>query len=263
MIAIFFALKNEITSFKRSLNTLEDFKIENTQFYKVTVDETPVLLVQTGMGIKNSKSAVDITVENFEIDTIISTGFTGGLEDGLEVGDLLYANSVLYANDVKESKEHKLFVDKKVQCCNDYEAVIKTVCDDLQLMVHFGNAITVNSIIYNSSHKKWLGINSAAKVVDMETFAIAETAAAKRIPFISVRAVSDDVNSDLNLEKFGDIMDGGEVNIKKTGLAVAKNLSSIPDLLKLRKQAIVASSSISKFLSSFVRKVLESNLSSS
>ena len=259
MIAIFFALKNEISNFKRKLNTLEEFKIENTHYYKVTVDEIPVLLVQTGMGLKNSKAAADITVENFEIDTIISTGYTGGLLDGIEVGDLLCAKDVLYANDVEERKEKKLTIDKKVQCCDDYNAQIKTVCDELQLIVHFGDVITVNNIIYNSSHKKWIGLNSGAKVVDMETFAIAETAAEKDIRFVSVRAVSDDVNSDLRLEKFSDIMEGGEVNIKKTGLAVAKNLSSIPDLLKLRKQAIVASSSISKFLSGFVRKVLESS----
>lgn len=261
MITISYALKNEINHFKRYLNIINEHQMQNIKFHEGKIGEMPILLVQTGVGIKNSKAAIKIAINNYEVDLLISTGFAGALRNAINVGDIVFAKDILYSKDLKEVENEKHITEIiKIESKRDYAQSVKTICNELALSFHYGDTITVDKVISSAAKKKCLGNNSTAITVDMETFAIAETASNKRIPFISVRSVSDDVESDLNIENINDILEAGEVNLKKTSWKLIKNVQTIPHLMKLRKQTIVASRNLAKLLLSFVKNFVKSDL---
>ena len=114
MIAIFYALKSEIKYFKLKLLKKKQYKIKNIVFNKGEIDEIPVLLVQTGIGMKKAKIATEIALKKFDISLIISTGFAGALQDKIDVGDLVNANDILYVKNLEECKDSDLTIDSRL-----------------------------------------------------------------------------------------------------------------------------------------------------
>lgn len=258
MIAIFYALKNEIDYFKRNACLKNEYKIENITFFEGTIDDTLILLVQTGIGVKNSEKATKIVLGKFDIDLIITTGFAGALKDFIAVGDMVYAKNILYANELENQNQ---ITNIKYHSTPNFSMLIENICNKSDLNFHYGDIVTVDKVISNASKKSWLGSNSNAISVDMETFGIAETLSKKDIPFISIRSISDDVKSDLKMDNINDfIEEDGKINVKKAGINIAKNLKNVPNLMKLRKNAIIASRNIGIFLLSLIKEILKSDV---
>ena len=260
MIAIFYALKNEIDYFKRNFCLKKEYKIENITFFEGTIEDTLILLVQTGIGVKNSAKATNIVIEKFNLDLVITTGFAGALRDSMDVGDMVYANKILYTNNADEIENKEQITNIKYQSAPDFSILMENICNQSGLNFHNGNVMTVDKVISNASKKKWLGSNSTAISVEMETFAIAETLSKKDIPFISIRSISDDVNSDIQMDNINDFIKAdGKVDVKKAGINIAKNFKNVPNLMKLRKNAIIAARNIGIFLERLIKEILKSD----
>ena len=260
MIAIFYALKSEIKFFKRKVLNKKQHKIKNISFCEGMIDNIPVLLVRTGIGIKKAKLAIEITIKNFEISLVISTGFAGALQDKINVGDLVSSKNILYATNLDDSKDKEFTIDDSLEHNKYFVKKINKTCDGLDFPIHYGDTITVNNIIFSAAKKSWLGKESKAIAVDMETFAIADVALNNRLPFFSIRSISDDVKSDLNLEKLGDSLSSDDFNLNKTSWELLKDFKNVSHLMKLRKQSIIASRKISRFIFCFIQTIDEHQL---
>lgn len=252
MIIILYAIKNELNYFKRNLKKIEEYQIENSTFFETELNNEPIVLVQTGVGTKNSKAAIEEVLNNYDSKLIISTGYTGALKDGIEVGDIVFANNFLYSENLIETGNETAFQNINVINKEIYVKLIKDVCRNNGLLLHSGDILTVDKVVSNSSDKKKIGCKTTAVVVDMETYAIAEAISNKKIDFLSIRVVSDDVNCSFDVDKISEIAEDGTVDIKKTGVKILKNLNYVPQLMKLRKQAIIASRNINKLLYNFL-----------
>lgn len=259
MIAIIYALKNEINSFKKELSCVKKIQIENVFFYKCKIFNNEILLVQTGVGINKAQNAVNLLIENFEISLIISTGFAGGLKDSINIGNIVYADSVIYIKDLNVKKDDLSINFSEKEYNKNYISIIREVCNQIELPVHFGNTITVNQVITESSEKRLLGNEINAIAVDMETYVIADLSINNNIPFIPARVIFDDVNLDLNIDKISEIKENGSLDIAKTGIKLIKNIKYIPHVVQLRKQAIIASANLSKFLIKLLSNLLNKN----
>lgn len=255
MIAIFYALKDEIKSFKKKIEQTEHKQFGNTNFYKCNIFDKDLLLVQTGIGIKNSELAVKTLIDNYETDLIISTGIAGGLQNVLKVGDMVCSNNVLFTQNIEYTTENIYKTCQKISCDKKYFDYIKDVCNENDLNLHFGDTLTVENVVKSSEEKVMLGKHAKSLAVEMETFKIAEVALQKSIDFISIRSISDEVDFDLNVDKISEIKDDGTIDITKTSFKIIKNLNQVPNIMQLRKQVILASSNIADFLQNFLFKL--------
>lgn len=104
-------------------------------------------------------------------ELVISTGFAGGLQPGLSIGDLVLG--VNYSD--------------------------PALAGHLQLgpRWHRGNILTVPAIVEKGVEKRRLGEESGCLVADMETEHLARVCAENQIRMISVRCISDALEDDM------------------------------------------------------------------
>jgi adenosylhomocysteine nucleosidase len=104
-------------------------------------------------------------------ELVISTGFAGGLQPELSVGDLVLG--------VNYSDPH--------------------IADRLDLGPHWrrGKILTVPAIIEKAAEKRRLGEESGCLAADMESEHLARVCAGRGIPMLSVRCISDALNDDM------------------------------------------------------------------
>jgi nucleoside phosphorylase len=102
---------------------------------------------------------------------VISAGFAGGLQPGLDVGDLVLGQNYSDPGLVAKLKLGPLW---------------KT-----------GNIITEPAIIEKGEGKRLLGEKTGCLVGDMETAHLAAVCAAHGVPMLSVRCISDALDDDM------------------------------------------------------------------
>ncbi|MBA3832012.1 MAG: hypothetical protein H0X34_08980 [Chthoniobacterales bacterium] len=149
MIAVTFALPSESRDFLRLLGN---------QKRKVTV-------LHTGVGQKSCRERIVPFLATQPFALLISSGFAGGVDPSLGVGDLLLANNF-----------------------SNPESLARA---DGILVARIARLVTAPRIIESEADRRKVARATGAVAVDMETEWVAEACAAKNVPMLSLRAISD------------------------------------------------------------------------
>jgi nucleoside phosphorylase len=140
------------------------------------VGDNAVRLVVTGIGPKKARRATRQVCSGSlgcMPDLLINAGFCGAVRNELDVGHLIIANLIAYRDRV--IRPANPLVDKIAGRLAEYNCRI-------------GKLQTFNRPVLSRA-----GVSANTLAVDMESFAIAQTAAAHHIPAIFIKAVSDRV----------------------------------------------------------------------
>ena len=171
MIAITFALPTE-SSLVRSLLTHKrsepcgDGTIIFGEF-----NYLEVALFHTGVGRKSCEAKIDNFIEAVRPKLLISSGFAGGVVEDLQAGDLILAENV--SDPQLISSARRILADRNTR-------VVKL--------------FTSTSIVDSIAERNEIARASGASAVDMETEIIARACAARTVPLLSLRAISDALN---------------------------------------------------------------------
>lgn len=256
MIAVFFALSQEVASLKPHVNILKKIRYSHAIFYQAEFCGFPITLVQAGIG-KNVSEIIHQLSKYFRIQFMISSGFAGSVNPRIGVGDLIIGKHVL--SSFSEVSEGEIRIDATLACdASAVELAVKLGSTD-SLQWHCGDILSVDKIIRQSSLKKHIGNQTSAIAVDMESFAIAERANAMGIPFVVVRAISDGADEDMEICE-NMVTQGGRVNISATARYLLNKPQRIPYLNRLRKQTRLATNTLSAFFPNFITQIYNSLL---
>jgi nucleoside phosphorylase len=149
---------------------------ELTGIYRI--GDNAIRVAVSGIGLKRARRATQQVCTGslgFLPDLLINSGFCGAVRDKLDIGHLIIANRLAYR-------------DREIQLENSPIEKIVDLLDGSEF--HVGKLQTFNWPVL--SRAKVAGDTLA---VDMESFAIAQTAATYHIPTIIIKAVSDIVPS--------------------------------------------------------------------
>ncbi len=149
MIAITFALPAESRDFLRRLGD---------RVRKVAI-------LHTGVGKKACQERLGPFLDAQTFDFLISSGFAGGIDDSLGVGDVFLAE-------------------------NFSDPALLARARDL-LRCPSGRLLTLDRVIDHATERADLAREEGAAALDMETKWIAEVCAARKIPMLSLRVISD------------------------------------------------------------------------
>lgn len=256
MIAVFFALSQEMASLKSQVNIVKKIRYAHAVFYQAELQGFPITLVQTGIG-KNVSDVIHQLSKYFRIQLMVSSGFAGSVNPEIGVGDLIIGKRVLYSS--QETWEETIKIDSTISCDTSIADIAVTLSSTNNFRFHYGDILSVHKIIHQSLIKKRIGCQTSAIAVDMESFAIGERANAMGIPFIVVRAISDGADEDLEI--YEDMVTvGGDVNISATVRYLLKKPHRIPYLNRLRKQTRSATNTLSAFFPNFITQIYNSLL---
>src|SRR5262249_27948121 len=112
---------------------------------------------------------------------IISTGFSGALQSGMKVGDIVAASSIV------DGGGTELAIDLNMPA-------------NPAAGLHVGRLLTVDRMVRTVAEKKELAERHGAIAVDMESLAVAQVCKEAKTRFLAVRVISDDLSSDLPRE---------------------------------------------------------------
>lgn len=191
-----------------------------------------VAIVESGVGRENATKAVSAVVSAFCPKLVISCGLAGGLSDGLDVGDVLFATSVLLGDDL-DGRSFKFSGHATGSC-------------------HRGPVVTVDRAVLDEDSKRKLAKSSGAFAVDMETYAAALWCSQNAVNMIAVRAISDAVGDTLPAV-VGTLVGANvwEQTGRVAGTLVRRPLL-VKDLWKLRSRALLAADRLANSIEEIV-----------
>lgn len=248
-IAIIAALKEELSGLKGRLKVSE--KRNKGKVLLGRLKEKDVLLVETGIGFKKAEDLVRDCFDEYNISHVISIGYAGGVNEKHQIADLILCAEVLWASGSTgfDGRNNMKFdtITVSNQMLNDSEEIFSSNGMEFKK----GILLTVRDVVASTEEKKWIGENYQVDAVEMETFAIAREAEKRKVPFVSLRAISDTINEELvNISSLAD--ENGEISRLKAGVYAICHPGTIPRFISLRENTRRAT----KTLTEAVLKIL-------
>ncbi len=207
-----------------------------------------VIPVQTGVGVQSAEVAFDCVFRNSRPDLVLSVGFGGALYEGAGIGDIVWSSKARLLDDVPG-------------CEMDFKNVIpdseigRRLGQKLNEVVSAreGNIVTLAAMMPKAKIRKMIPGGLMHPVCDMETFYLARLSHQHRVPFLALRAISDDLDEDIPPELFGVTDENGLYRVARAlGLLLAKP-ALIPASVKLGINAARASKSLGDAVGALVK----------
>ena len=164
-IAVTFALPAESSEFLRRLGNKSRANRNGIRTVRGTIGHRAIEVIHTGVGENICRKRIGKFLENQQFDFLISAGFAGSLNHELQVNDLLVARNFSTVNLKHPSLSN--------------------------VSIYAANMLTVPALIDSSEERERIARESGASAVDMESEFIARACAARGIPLLAVRVITD------------------------------------------------------------------------
>lgn len=188
-----------------------------------TLKGQDVLMVANGVGWERARAAVDAAWTIFPADRVLSTGFCGALDPGLQVADIVAANSV---------------------CTGGRRFLVTPITGKTAAT---GAVCSIDHIAGTAAEKRALYAQGAI-AVEMEASGVAERAQALGLPFSCIRVVTDLASEDM-ANDFNKTLrsDGHFATMRIFGDALRHPSARIPELIRLQRRCAWAARSLGEF----------------
>lgn len=203
-IGIIAAMEEELKLLVENLEDKSQETVLSNVYYSGRYGEHELVLVQSSVGKVMSAMSVAILVESFKVDAIINTGSAGAVATGLNVGDVVVADTLVYHDvdltafgyDYGQMSMQPLYFHSDKTFVSTFEAVLSKE----EMISKVGLIATGDSFIAGQEKIDVIkGHFPQVLAVEMEGAAIAQAAQATGKPFVVVRAMSDTAAHDANI----------------------------------------------------------------
>lgn len=162
-----------------------------------------LVLVRSGIGLVAAASALAAVLARVSPDVVISAGTAGGLARGIEVGDVCASDTLAYTDADATAFGYvrgqvpgmpPVFQGDSVLLSRARQAgaaLAGATPTSGSARIHVGQMLAGNSFVTAANVADTREAFPEAVSTDMETTALAQVAAGRRLPFLSVRGVSD------------------------------------------------------------------------
>jgi adenosylhomocysteine nucleosidase len=214
MIAVTLAVPNESRGFLRLLGN----RSQN------------VSVLHTGIGEKICRERIGRFLDSNNFEFLLSSGFAGGVDPALQVGDLLLAEN--FSDPQLLARAHAI-VGSRV-----------------------GKLVTADAVIESATDRQQFAKQNDAAAVDMETEFIARECAARKIPMLALRAISDTASAPFPAPPslLFDI-DQQKTDTRKLAAYFLRHPSRLVRLIRFARQIATARANLTSALAAVVREL--------
>ena len=214
-IGIIAAMPEELKLLVEHLEMAEKHQRLGHVYYTGRIKHHEVVLVESGIGKVMSAMSVAVLVNDFEVTAVINTGSAGAVASGLEIGDVVVADRLVYHDvdvtafgyDYGQMARQPLYYEASRYLVEE----MKVVLEKTQQTSRVGLIATGD--IFISGHDKIDQIKAHfpdVLAVEMEGAAIAQAAHSLGLPFMVIRAMSDTASHDANITFDEFILEAGK-----------------------------------------------------
>ena len=232
------ALPRELGPFLDRCSKVRKYSGGKFTFRGGRYEDVRIAIVESGIGFANARRATQTLIDAHTPSWVLSTGYAGALREGMTVGDVVMANSVV------DTHGHELAVDMKMPP---------------QKGLHVGRFVTSDEMVRLVSNKRLLGEKHSAIAVDMESLAVAQVCRQTKTRFLAVRTLSDDMSADLPPEILSVIGKSGSLRLGAAIGSLWRRPGSIKDMWRLREAAFTAGETLAEFLQGIVLQLYEAH----
>ncbi len=218
MIGIIGAMHEEIEELRSEIVDIKEKKIIDFTFYMGKLRGQEIVLVEGGIGKVNATICTTLLIEHFKAEKIIFTGVAGGVDPKVKVGDIVISKDLMEhdfdctAFGLKPGELPRMDVSAFEADKELFDIAKKVGVENFsEERVWEGRIVSGDQFIASVDKVKWLSEEFDAKCTEMEGAAVAHTCHMFKVPFIVIRAISDNANHD------------GAMDFKEFTLLAAKN----------------------------------------
>ena len=205
-IGIIAAMREEIASIKKLMADVCVKNIYELEFTLGTIHSKNVVLVKCGVGKVNAARTTQILIDNFDLEYVINVGTAGGLNENIEIGDVVIAEKLVQHDfDIRAGGHEKGYIsgtgtyfysDKEL--VNKSKKIIENMNEEFKAIT--GLIATGDIFVQEISVKDRIKEEFNADCTEMEGAAIAQVCYLDKIPFIVIRSISDKPNGNNNID---------------------------------------------------------------
>lgn len=193
-IGIICAGDREFEPFIKHIENTKIIEQAMLKFYEGKINGVNVVALYCGVCKVNAAIATQILIGNFSVDTIINAGTAGGMDERLDLFDTVISTEVAY-HDVLPTiltEFHPWMKSEYFTADPKLIELSKKAVNNLQTpyKVYWGKMVTGEHFVAEVGRKE-INEKYAPMIVDMETASIAHVCYVNKIPFISIRCITD------------------------------------------------------------------------
>ncbi|MFC6314650.1 5'-methylthioadenosine/adenosylhomocysteine nucleosidase [Lapidilactobacillus achengensis] len=196
-VGILVPMAEEIGRYRKHLRAVSEEVIGQVRFTIGHYKNVDLILAQSGIGKVQAALTATILFDHFAVDCVINSGSAAGVGAGLQVGDLVIGDRLVYHDvDVTGGGDYVLgqVPDHETYFNADAKllATIQAAAAQLTLNSVTGLIATGDQFIADPEHVALIKQNfPGVQAVEMEGAAVAQVATSFQKPFLIIRAISD------------------------------------------------------------------------
>ncbi|HEX6987000.1 MAG TPA: 5'-methylthioadenosine nucleosidase [Planctomycetaceae bacterium] len=195
-----------------------------------------VAAVESGPGPQRAARATRALLDGHRPAWVVACGFAGALREGIKIGDIVVSDAVCDHDGEELATPHGMAADPAKG-------------------LHVGRFVTTPGVVRAVAEKRDLAGRLGAIACDMESHAVAAVCREAGVPFMAVRAVTDDLSADLPAEVHALLATTGAGRLGAAVGALWNRPESVKDLWKLRENAAAAARRLAPFLAGVVEQL--------
>lgn len=204
-IGIIGAMSEEVQGIKKLMTDIEEEKIGTLTFYTGVMHDKDIVLLETGIGKVNAAIGATLMIEAFDVEEIIFTGVAGGINEELDLGDVVISRDL-----IQHDFDISAFGDKLGMIPRMDNSIFKADDELIELAVNAGKKLKGKVVVgrvlsgdqFIASPEKiaFLKKEFNGDCTEMEGAAVGHVCQVLDIPFVVIRTMSDKANSDAHTD---------------------------------------------------------------
>ncbi len=197
----------EIEKLREAMDIRQTQKFAGMTFYSGELFGQEVALVKSGIGKVNAAVCVQVLCDRFGVSQVWNTGIAGSLDSRIHIGDIVISTDALqhdmdavafgYARGVIPQMEASVFPADKAaaelaqRVCSEAVPEISTFC---------GRVLSGDQFVADRKKKQELSEEFHGLCTEMEGAAVAQAAYLNGVPFLILRAISDQADDSAGMD---------------------------------------------------------------
>ncbi len=210
-IGIIGAMEAEIKNILSDMNVLATRTALGLDFYLGTLPDSSnnVVLVKSGVGKVNSALCAQVLIDLFAVDSIINLGVAGSMAEGMRIGDIAISTEAVYHDfDTSPLGDEPGYISGIDTSIFPADIKLMEVAEEAVKAIGYpffkGRIASGDQFIADDAVKARIKQLFNPVCCEMEGASIAHACYLNKIPFVIIRAISDnaDDSGEVNYEAF-------------------------------------------------------------
>ena len=197
-IGIIFAMKEEFDELVKYLKIENTFNLYDLTFYEGSINNINYTLVLSGIGKVNAARTTQILIDNKKLDYIFNIGISGGIDNSLNVMDIVIGNKLVQHDFDITAFNHDLGYIPNIGIYLESDKYLVNKAENINMdniNIKTGTIATGDIFCTDKNMASRINQRFNALCVEMEGAAIAQVCKLSNIPYLIIRSISDVPNN--------------------------------------------------------------------